>query len=103
MTLIACPECAKAISAEHGACPHCGSPTAKTPVSAKTFSPENSASRWTGGKEWRIVRLIGVLLMTTGAVAWTAGSSDAGMVFLLGCVIFLGGLLGTWLTRDQTH
>ncbi|MBX3662064.1 MAG: hypothetical protein KF804_06430 [Burkholderiales bacterium] len=103
MTLISCPECAKTVSEEHAACPHCGSPTANAPGAARKFAPEGDDISSPGEKGWKIVRLIGVLLMMTGAIAWTAGSSDAAMVLLLGGVIFLGGLLGAWMTRDSTH
>jgi hypothetical protein len=48
------------------------------------------------GREWKIVRLTGGLLMLTGVIAWSAKSTDASMVFLLGCLIYLGGRLGAW-------
>ncbi len=51
------------------------------------------------GREWKIVRLIGGLLIATGIVAWAGSSTDAGMVFLLGCAIYLGGRFGDWWMR----
>ncbi len=89
MALIACPGCAKEFSAEAGTCPHCAQPVTGSPMAT-----------WASGREWKIVRLIGILLMATGVVAWTGNSTDAGMVFLLGCVIYLGGWLGPrWMQR----
>ena len=66
----------------------------------KMMTPENDVTPQATGKEWRIVQLIGGLLMVTGAVAWIGNSSDAGMVVFLGCVIYLGGRLGAWRSQD---
>ena len=107
MALIACPECAKEISDKAAACPHCGHPmkdsqnaaTKDSPV-AKAMTPEDDVTPQATGREWRIVQLIGGLLVVTGAVAWIGNSSDAGMVFFLGCVIYLGGRLGAWRSQD---
>ncbi len=87
----ACPGCAKEISNIKGACPHCGHPIADGP---------NPVAAEATGREWKLVRLIGGLLMVTAAVAWAGKSSDAGMVFFLGCVIYLAGRLGAWRTRN---
>lgn len=88
MALIACPGCAKEFSDEAAACPHCAQPVTGSPMATQT-----------SGREWKIVRLIGGLLMATGIVAWAGNSTDAGMVFLLGCAIYLGGRLGDWWMR----
>jgi hypothetical protein len=92
MALIACPGCAKEFSDEAAICPHCARPMTGSPDAIAAQSP---------GREWKIVRLIGGLLMVTGVLAWTGNSTDAGMVFLLGCVIYLGGWLGArWMQRS---
>ena len=103
MALITCPECAKEIRDNATACPHCGNLTADRPNAAPNNIPATSAmtsedmvTTETTGKEWKIVRLIGGLLMAAGVVAWVGNSTDAGMVFLLGCMIYLGGRLGAW-------
>ncbi|MBX3650985.1 MAG: hypothetical protein KF771_06390 [Burkholderiales bacterium] len=87
MALVACPGCAKEFSAEAATCPHCGHPVSGSPSTITTQA---------SGREWKIVRLIGGLLMVTGLVAWAGNSTDAGMVFFLGCLIYLGGRLGAW-------
>jgi uncharacterized membrane protein YvbJ len=107
MALIACPECAKEISDKALICPHCGHPmrgrqSAGTNDSSATkgMTPEDDVTPQATGREWRIVQLIGGLMMIIGVVAWIGNSSDAGMVFFLGCAIFLGGKLGPrWIQR----
>lgn len=98
MALIACPGCAKEISDKAAACPHCGNPNAVANDSpaAKPMTPGDIVTTQSTGREWKIVRLIGGLLMVTGVVAWAGNSTDAGMVFFLGCLIYLGGRLGAW-------
>ena len=87
MALIACPGCAKEFSDEVTSCPHCAHPM--------TGSPNNFATE-VPGREWKIIRLIGGLLVVTGVLAWAGNSTDAGMIFFLGCAIYLGGRLGAW-------
>jgi hypothetical protein len=60
-----------------------------------TGNPDAIAAQ-SSGREWKIVRLIGGLLMVTGVVAWAGNSSDAGMILFLSCAIYLGGRLGAW-------
>lgn len=86
----ACPVCSKETSDKAGACPHCGHPISDAPDAVSTEAT---------GKEWKLVRLTGGLLMVTGAVAWAGNSSDAEMVFFLGCAIYLCGKLGAWWMR----
>lgn len=90
MALTACPGCAKEFSDEADTCPHCARPMTVNP---DAIAPQSS------GREWKIVRLIGGLMMVTGVLAWTGNSTDAGMVFFLGCLIYLGGRIGDWWMR----
>ncbi|MDP2397634.1 MAG: hypothetical protein Q8M53_04685 [Burkholderiales bacterium] len=106
MSMIACPECAKEISDKAAVCPHCKKPAAKMQNAAanaspsiKTMTPAEDVTS-PAGKEWKIVQLIGGLLMVIGVVAWIGNSSDAGMVIFLGCLIYLGGRLGAWRSQD---
>jgi len=106
MALTACPGCAKEISDEAAACPNCGHPmtgrrhdTPDDTASTKTMPPDDLIMTQTTGREWKIVRLIGGLLMVTGVLAWAGNSTDAGMVFFLGCLIYLGGRFGAWWMR----
>jgi len=96
MPLIACPGCSAKIDGSSPSCPHCGHTVAPTTAATPSTATENGIPAQTPGREWKIVRLTGVLLMLTGVIAWSAKSTDAGMVFLLGCLIYLGGRLGAW-------
>lgn len=96
MALSACPGCNGNIDDSASSCPDCGHTVAKTAETAGTTNADAGTPVTAPGREWKIVRLTGALLMLTGAIAWTAKSTDAGMVFLLGCLIYLGGRIGAW-------
>jgi hypothetical protein len=106
MALTACPGCAKEFSDEADTCPRCGhamtdrrNAIPDNTASTKTMPPDEPITTQPTGREWKIVRLIGGLLMVTGVLAWAGNSTDAGMVFFLGCLIYLGGRFGDWWMR----
>lgn len=71
--------------------------TANTATPVTAITPEDVVTTQATGKEWKIVQLIGGLLMIGGVVSCSGGSAhNGGMIFFLGCVVFLGGRIGAW-------
>jgi len=96
MALIACPECQREISEKAAACPHCGSPTQSTPIKVETAAGAVVTTQATG-RSWKIIQLIGALLITAGVVSCSAGDpGSAASLLMLGFVVFIAGRIGAW-------
>jgi hypothetical protein len=102
MALVPCAECGRQISDKAAACPHCGNPlspapAAPAPVSVAT-APGQAVTTEATGKGWKVVQLVGALIMTAGAVACTASKTPGTgtQLFILGMIVFLAGRAGAW-------
>lgn len=95
MALIQCPECDHAVSTYAMGCPQCGYPLAGTPHDRRAVYVVERT-----GKTWKLVRVLGWLVMALGAVilfwAW-AGRRSGGEA--LGSWIGLAGAGGVWISK----
>lgn len=52
-------------------------------------------------KTWKILQIVGVLLLLVGVVVRVDGEFYGVHMALLGLLLFVVGRLGTWLKSDQ--
>jgi hypothetical protein len=93
MALVTCPACAREISKQATACPHCGQPMND---SSKVVTVQ--ATR----KLYKAIMVAGVLLMIAGvascvmALPEKRSTLQGSTLFISGLLVFLGGRILAW-------
>lgn len=94
MSLIACPECAREISDQAAACPHCGAPArhdaplVTTQLTAKKFKLRQLVST--------VMIIAGVVTMIVAQTA--TGRLIGGALVLAGLIAYIAARAGAWWT-----
>lgn len=98
MALIDCAECGNKISDRAFACPKCGNPApgVATP-SPNGVPPRKVLTVEQTSKPYKVIQLVGVLMICAGVVACTAREIEASSwLCILGVVAYIGGRMGAW-------
>ena len=94
MALISCPECKKEVSSLAAACIHCGAPLARTAIAV---APAKVVTTQQTLKSYKLIQLVGVMLICAGVVACTAQSPAASAgLWMIGVLLFIGGRAAAW-------
>lgn len=85
MALVTCPDCGADVSEQAPVCVRCGRPMAAIVVEAT-------------GKDWKVVQLIGWLIVLTSPflAAATGNGTALFIAFFTGAFVVLVGKIGAW-------
>ena len=109
MALINCPECGKQVSDAAAACPGCAYPLSQATQQQpkpKQAPKETVVTTQRTSKKWKLMQLIGALLLIIGVISLIAGAnsnepSAAGMpMIVIGILLFIVARAGSWWCHD---
>lgn len=99
MSLNSCTECGARLSSQAETCPDCGYPaSSRTNAAHGDIADSIHSTR----KEYKLIQLLGAIVVLVGVVAALLESPIAAAVSIaIGAATYLTGLLGSWWNRSE--